>query len=141
MKISIIMLIFFNTLFAQWRVGGPTSDGFILYPKIGYRITNGTIQQTDRYGELVEPNLSSSVSDFKFGKKQELTILLPLTNLISLTFSKEETDPHTSIYYNDNGDLVQDGGYGLRENKSSWEKTTIGFNLNLNPSMFEIFKK
>ena len=126
-KVIVILVFFINLLFGQWKIGEPCADGYVLYPKIGYSITNGNIQQTDR---------GSTDADFEFETQTNFNIILPLTKLISFNYYTQNVKQHTPIYYDQYGDLTKDGGYGFRENQINWNKSRIGVSFNFYPSLF-----
>tara|TARA_B100000315_G_C14162120_1_gene400545 strand:+ start:119 stop:508 length:390 start_codon:yes stop_codon:yes gene_type:complete len=125
-KVIVISVIFINSLFSQWKIGEHCTDGYVLYPKIEWSITNGSIQQTDDH----------LIGDFNFGEQIDFKFVLPLTKTISFIYATQTVNPFESIYYRDNGSLWQ--GKVLRNLVTKWNKSTVGISINFHPNMLKI---
>jgi hypothetical protein len=134
MKLINIFLLMLTFLSAQGtKFGDKTIDGYIGFPTITYTKTNGTL--SSYYDGEIRDTKNWAKGDELGNLNEEirLTVLLPISNEVSLMFSSMNAPKYYTIYRNSLG-FTQQSKY----KEESWKKTTIGIKVAVSPSWFGI---
>ena len=130
-NIFLLMLTFLSAQGAKF--GDKVIDGYIGFPTITLTKTTGTL--SSYYDGEIRDTKNWAKGDELGNLNEEirLTVLLPISNEVSLMFSSMNAPKYYTIYRNSLG-FTQQSKY----KEESWKKTTIGIKVAVSPSWFGI---